>query len=60
VDDTVAGPHLQQAPFPRFDGHAPVAPRPAPLLGQHNHEIWRDLVGLSSEELEAHLADGII
>jgi crotonobetainyl-CoA:carnitine CoA-transferase CaiB-like acyl-CoA transferase len=60
VDDPVAGPHRQQAPFPRLDGHAPKAPRPAPLLGQHNDEIWQDLVGLSADELEAYRTDGII
>jgi len=60
VDDPVAGPHRQQAPFPRFDGNPPDSPRPAPLLGEHNDEVWLDLVGLSPEELEAHRADGVI
>jgi len=60
VDDPVAGPHLQQAPFPRLDGRRPTAPRPAPLLGQHNDEVWRDLVGLTDAELERHRADGVI
>ncbi len=60
IDDPVAGPHRQQAPFPRFDGNAPVSPRPAPLLGQHNDEVWLDLVGLSADELGAHRADGVI
>jgi len=36
VDDPAAGPHLQQAPFPRLDGQRPSAPSPAPALGQHN------------------------
>jgi crotonobetainyl-CoA:carnitine CoA-transferase CaiB-like acyl-CoA transferase len=60
VEDPVAGPHRQQAPFPRFDGNPPTAPRPAPLLGQHNDEVWLDLVGLSPEELESHRTDGVI
>ena len=60
VDDPVAGPHLQQAPFPRLDGHRPVAPRPAPRLGEHNDEVWRDVVGLGAEELEGDRADGVI
>ena len=60
VDDPVAGPHRQQAPVPRLDGHAPTAPRPAPLLGEHNDEVWRDLVGLSADELDRCRADGVI
>jgi len=60
VDDPVAGPHRQQAPFPRLDGRRPTAPVPAPTLGQHNDEVWCDLVGLSSEELEQHRSEGII
>jgi crotonobetainyl-CoA:carnitine CoA-transferase CaiB-like acyl-CoA transferase len=60
VDDPVAGPHLQQAPVPRLDGHIPAAPRPAPLLGEHNDEVWRELVGLSADELDRCRADGLI
>ncbi len=60
IDDPIAGPHRQQAPAPRIDGRTPVAPRPAPLLGEHNDEVWRDLVGLSSDELDGLLSDGII
>ncbi|MGD0880578.1 MAG: CoA transferase [Acidimicrobiales bacterium] len=60
VDDPVAGPHRQQAPFPRLDGHRPVAPRPAPLLGEHNDEVWCGLVGLSADQLEGYRADGVI
>jgi crotonobetainyl-CoA:carnitine CoA-transferase CaiB-like acyl-CoA transferase len=60
VDDPVAGPLLQQAPFPRLDGRAPVAPMPAPLLGQHNQEVWCNLVGLTAAELAERTADGTI
>ena len=60
VDDPVAGPLLQQAPYPRFDGRPPVAPAPAPTLGQHNREVWGDLVGVTSEELARLKADGTI
>jgi crotonobetainyl-CoA:carnitine CoA-transferase CaiB-like acyl-CoA transferase len=60
VDDPVAGPHLQQAPFPRLDGHRPGPPRPAPLLGEHNDEVWESLVGLTAEDLAVYRADGVI
>ena len=60
VDDPVAGPLRQQAPFPRFDGAPPAAPAPAPTLGQHNEEVWCGIVGLSRDELEEHRENGVI
>jgi crotonobetainyl-CoA:carnitine CoA-transferase CaiB-like acyl-CoA transferase len=60
VEDPVIGPHLQQAPFPRFDGVAPAAPSGAPLLGQHNREVWCDLVGLTSDEFESLRGEGVL
>jgi len=60
VDDPVAGPHRQQAPFPRLDGVRPISPAPAPTLGQHNRRVWCDLVGLTPDELESHHEEGII
>jgi crotonobetainyl-CoA:carnitine CoA-transferase CaiB-like acyl-CoA transferase len=60
VHDPVAGPHLQQAPFPRLDGRPPESPAPAPALGQHNREVWCDLVGLDEATFEAHCAAGVI
>jgi crotonobetainyl-CoA:carnitine CoA-transferase CaiB-like acyl-CoA transferase len=60
VEDPVAGPHRQQAPYPRLDGERPTAPAPAPALGQHNEEVWRGVVGLTDEEWDRHRADGVI
>jgi formyl-CoA transferase len=60
VDDPVAGPHQQQAPFPRWDGQRPEAPRPAPRLGQHNDDVWRGLVGLTDAELAQYQAEGVL
>jgi crotonobetainyl-CoA:carnitine CoA-transferase CaiB-like acyl-CoA transferase len=60
VNDPVAGPVRQQAPFPRLDGCPPVAPPPAPALGQHNREVWCGIVGLTDQELEAFMKAGVI
>jgi crotonobetainyl-CoA:carnitine CoA-transferase CaiB-like acyl-CoA transferase len=60
VDDPVLGPVVQQAPYPRFDAKAPTAPSGAPRLGQHNTDVWCDLVGLSEEELAALIAAGVV
>ncbi len=60
VDDPVAGPIAQQAPYPRFDGRRPPPPRGAPELGADNAAVWRDLVGLDRAEFDAALAAGTI
>jgi crotonobetainyl-CoA:carnitine CoA-transferase CaiB-like acyl-CoA transferase len=60
IDDPVLGPLRQQAPFPRVVGTPPVVPSGAPRLGEHNREIWCDLVGLSAAELAELAADGIV
>lgn len=46
-------------PFRLSRGPRPVHAAPAPLLGQHNHELLDEL-GLSTEEVEALEAEGVI
>jgi crotonobetainyl-CoA:carnitine CoA-transferase CaiB-like acyl-CoA transferase len=59
VDDPVAGPLRQQAPFPRIVGEPVVAPSGAPRLGEHTRAVLGEL-GLSEHDL-AELADqGVI
>jgi succinyl-CoA---D-citramalate CoA-transferase len=60
VDDPVAGPMRQQAPFPRFTGESPEAPSGAPRLGAHTREVLGGALGLSTGELDALAADGVI
>jgi formyl-CoA transferase len=63
---------IVSTPHPRFGNlrMQNVAPRlsvtpgsirsPAPELGQHNAEVYRDLLGLSDDTLAAHHASGVI
>jgi crotonobetainyl-CoA:carnitine CoA-transferase CaiB-like acyl-CoA transferase len=60
IDDSVIGPVRQQAPFPRFVGEPVPVPSSAPRLGEHNREVWCDLVGLTPDELTAHQSAGVI
>jgi crotonobetainyl-CoA:carnitine CoA-transferase CaiB-like acyl-CoA transferase len=60
VDDPIAGPTRQQAPFPRFAGDTPAAPSGAPRLGEHTREVLSAALGLSDDELDALQADGVI
>src|SRR5262249_44747425 len=39
---------------------SPVEARPAPLLGQHNEEVYRELLGLSAAALQKLAEEGII
>jgi succinyl-CoA---D-citramalate CoA-transferase len=60
VEDPVAGPHLQQAPYPRLDGVAPPPPTPAPALGQHNEDILCGLLGVDATTMAGYRAEGIV
>jgi formyl-CoA transferase len=60
VDDPVIGPVRQQAPFPRLAHRPTPVPSGAPRLGEHNREVWCDLVGLSEDELADLVARGIV
>jgi formyl-CoA transferase len=60
VDDPVLGKLKQQAPVPRLDRTPLSVARGAPRLGEHNDEIYRDLLGMSDSEIESLRALGII
>jgi crotonobetainyl-CoA:carnitine CoA-transferase CaiB-like acyl-CoA transferase len=59
IDDPVAGPLRQQAPYPRRVGEVPEAPGGAPTLGQHTTEVLTDL-GLDETELTRLAEAGVI
>ena len=60
IQDPIIGPVRQQAPFPRMLGETPQPPSGAPRLGEHTDEVLSSTLGLSTTELEALRADGII
>jgi len=60
IDDPVIGPVRQQAPFPRLSKHPTPVPTGAPRLGEHNHEVWCDLVGLSDADLVELSGRGVL
>ena len=60
VDDPVAGPMKQQAPYPRLDGDPAPTPSGAPRLGADNDDVWCGLVGLSASEVSGYRATGVI
>jgi crotonobetainyl-CoA:carnitine CoA-transferase CaiB-like acyl-CoA transferase len=41
------------------DGHRPP-PSPAPLLGQHNHEVLCGELGLAAHEVAGLAAEGVV
>ncbi len=60
VDDQVAGPMKQQAPFPRRVGQPVEAPSGAPTLGQHTRAVLGGELGLTDIELDDLLARKIL
>jgi succinyl-CoA--D-citramalate CoA-transferase len=60
VEDPVIGTVRQQAPFPRLAKSPAAVPRGAPRLGEHNREVWCDLVGLSDDELTDLRGRGVV
>ena len=46
--------------FPVQLSHSPVEMKHAPLLGEHNVEVYDQLLGLTEEEVKALEADGVV
>ena len=52
IDHPAAGTHLYPGPLAKLEHTASGPPwRPAPTLGQHNEQIFRDVLGMSAEEI---------
>src|SRR6185436_1554930 len=59
-DDPVAGPLIQQAPYPRRVGEPVPVPSGAPRLGEHTDEVLTEWLGLSPDDLRALRDEGVV
>jgi crotonobetainyl-CoA:carnitine CoA-transferase CaiB-like acyl-CoA transferase len=60
VDDPVAGPLRQQAPYPRRVGEPVETPTGAPRLGEHTRAVLGDLLGLDAPTLDRLEQEGVV
>lgn len=59
LDHPLTGPVRHEGIVARLAATPGELDRPAPLLGQHTHEVLRELLGLSDEQLAALAAQGV-
>jgi formyl-CoA transferase len=60
VEDPTIGPVRMQGVYPRFSRTPGEIRRGAPRLGEHNDEVYRELLGLRDDELERLRAARVI
>ncbi|MED5813229.1 CoA transferase [Mycolicibacterium sp. 050232] len=60
VADDELGAMTVQAPVPRFSGHAGKVDSLGPRLGEHNAAVYRELLGLTDEEIDDLRAGGVL
>ena len=60
VDDPILGPTKMPGVVPRLSESPGRVERLAPTLGQHNEEVYGELLGLGAAELAALSEDGVI
>ncbi|WP_166905511.1 CaiB/BaiF CoA-transferase family protein [Mycobacterium sp. DL440] len=60
VTDDELGAMTVQAPVPRFSGYAGRVDSLGPRLGEHNSEVYHELLGLTAEEIDRLRADGVL
>lgn len=60
IEDQDLGQVRMQSPTPRLSKTPGRIKFSGPHLGQHNHEIYVDLLGMKSEQLNALKAEGVI
>ncbi|MFV8054684.1 CoA transferase [Mycobacterium sp. 48b] len=54
----VAAPSVTMSETPQFAGG--LVGRAAPTYGEHNHEVYREVLGLSADEVDALAEEGVI
>jgi crotonobetainyl-CoA:carnitine CoA-transferase CaiB-like acyl-CoA transferase len=60
VEDPTIGPVRMQGVYPRFSRTPGAIRRGAPRLGQHNDEVYGDLLGLGTDEITRLRAERVI
>jgi len=60
VDDPIVGDVLHPAPVPRYEGQTMKINNTGPAIGQHNEDIYRDLLKLSGSAFEDFKTSGVI
>ncbi|HZP42185.1 MAG TPA: CoA transferase [Candidatus Binatia bacterium] len=60
VDDPTIGPVRMQGVYPRFSRTPGAIRRGAPRLGEHNAEVYGELLGLGADELAALARERVI
>ncbi|MGU3654992.1 CaiB/BaiF CoA transferase family protein [Mycolicibacterium sp. A43C] len=60
VDDAELGAMTVQAPVPRFSGDAGRVAHLGPKLGEHNVEVYGELLGLNASEIDNLHAAGVL
>ncbi len=60
VADDELGAMTVQAPVPRFSAHTGRVDSLGPRLGEHNAEVYHELLGLTAEEIDGLRADGVL
>jgi formyl-CoA transferase len=60
VEHPVAGKTKLNGPSIKMSETMPKVRKPAPTLGQHNYEVYKELLGLNEKEIDTLKSEGII